>query len=96
VKKTLRLLDPTATATTSAATLAPPLSTLEARSLLFFWNAKPNGDAVLRGIEQGLRERGLSFSSELVKKDVAIAAASDALIEDVSRRMVASVGAVAD
>ncbi len=92
----ITILEPRWVAKVDSAQLSPRPSDLRSARIVTLWNAKPGGDALLRGVEQGLDRAGLGPVAERFKKEVAVHEAGEALLSQVAQSADVVINAIAD
>ena len=97
-EKTIALLDPTAEPTVTQVSMAPVprVHSLNDKMLGFLWNKKPNGDILLRRIEERLSERFHFAGTGWHTKPAAENSADAATIEELARTSDLVINALGD
>lgn len=84
--KKIEVLVPTAEARFGEVPMAKKPDSLEGKVIGFMWNAKPNGDILLKNLEQILKDRLKPSATIMVKKPRASSGAPAELIEELSAK----------
>ncbi len=92
----ITILEPRWVAKADSAELSPRPSELRAARLVTLWNAKPGGDALLRGLERGLERAGLGPVEARFQKEVAAHEAGEALLSQAAQSADVVINAIAD
>ena len=92
----ITILEPRWVAQADSAKPSPRPASLKGARIVTLWNAKPGGDALLRGVEQGLARAGLGPVQARFKKEVAVHEAGEALLSQVAQSADVVINAVAD
>ena len=93
---TIVVLEPVWRAKTERAAAARRPESLEGKRIALLWNAKPNGDAILRGVGTAMQSLGHQVIEAQHKKPFAMDGAGAELIAQVAKAGDCVVNAVAD
>lgn len=84
--KKIEVLVPTAEARFGEVEMAKRPDSLEGKAIGFMWNAKPNGDILLKNLERILKSRLKSSATIMREKPLASSGAPAEVIEELSAK----------
>ncbi len=96
MRKTIAVLVPTARPRVKEVSIAPPVHDLNDKVLGFLWNSKPNGDILLRRIEELLSRRFHLAGTRWHQKPSVALAADAAAIEELTSTADVVINAIGD
>lgn len=92
----ITILEPRWHAQVDSAQRSPRPTDLQSARIVTLWNAKPGGEILLRGVEQGLDRAGYGPVQARFQKEVAVHEAGEALLSQVAQSADVVINAIAD